>query len=44
MFRRSFGSMLSDDRLSATVRDFSAATRQLNLGKGLKTNERDSGI
>jgi hypothetical protein len=30
--------------LSATVRDFSAVTMQLNPGKGLKTNKRDSGI
>jgi hypothetical protein len=29
---------------SATVRDFSAVTMQLNPGKGLKTNKRDSGI
>ena len=30
--------------LSATVQDFSAVTMQLNPGKGLKTNKRDSGI
>jgi hypothetical protein len=30
--------------LCATVRDFSAVTMQLNPGKGLKTNKRDSGI
>ena len=30
--------------LSATVRDFGAVTMQLNPGKGLKTNKRDSGI
>jgi hypothetical protein len=30
--------------LCATVRDFSAATMQLNPGKGLKTDKRDSEI
>jgi hypothetical protein len=29
--------------LGVTVRDFSAVTMQLNPGKGLKTNKRDSG-
>src|ERR1700737_800161 len=29
--------------LCATVRDFSAVTMQLNPGKGLETNKRDSG-
>jgi hypothetical protein len=29
--------------LGATVRKFSAVTMQLNPGKGLKTNKRDSG-
>jgi hypothetical protein len=30
--------------LSATVRDLTALSLQLNPGKGLKTNKRDSGI